>query len=133
MEASFLGDLRKLAIDRASRVPVPRTSEDSARWTWSAENPTANHLSDLPVERLIDGVAVLVFLYFHVLVARVILEVVGSAKIAVEDTLPALELGEGRYYVTAVTYQGQTRHGRKRSIDGALTGRDPALLPGCSE
>ena len=50
----------------------------------------------------------------------------------VDDTLPALEPGEGRYFVTAVTHQGETRYGRKSS-GGVLTGRDPALLPGCGE
>ena len=52
--------------------------------------------------------------------------------LTVADTLPALEPGEGRYYVTAVTYQGDTRYGRKSS-GGVLTGRDPELLPGCAE
>jgi len=47
-----------------------------------------------------------------------------------EGNLPALEPGQGRYYVTAVTYQGQRRYGRKSS-GGVLTGRDPAVLPGC--
>jgi len=52
--------------------------------------------------------------------------------LTVEDTLPPLELEQGRYYVTAVTHQGQTRYGRKSS-GGVLTGRDPAVLPGCGE
>ena len=52
--------------------------------------------------------------------------------LTVDDTLPALESGQGRYYVTSVTYQGQTRYGRKSS-GGVLTGRDPAVLPGCGE
>jgi len=50
----------------------------------------------------------------------------------VEDPLPALEVGHGRYYVTAVSYQGQRRYGRKRN-GGVLSGRDSALLPGCGE
>ena len=52
--------------------------------------------------------------------------------LTVDDTLPALALDQGRYYVTAVTHQGQRRYGRK-SGGGILTGRDPALLPGCGE
>jgi hypothetical protein len=52
--------------------------------------------------------------------------------LTVEDTLPPLELGQGRYYVTAVTHQGQTRYGR-RSSGGVLSGRDPTLLPGCTD
>ena len=35
-------------------------------------------------------------------------------------------------YVTAVSRQGQTRYGRKSS-GGVLSGRDPAVLPGCAE
>ena len=50
----------------------------------------------------------------------------------VGDTLPAPLLGEGYYYVTAVTCQGETRYGRQ-AIDGQLSGRDPALLPACVE
>lgn len=50
----------------------------------------------------------------------------------IEDTLPALEVGQGSYYVTAVTNDGERRYGRKRN-GGLLSGRDPALLPGCSE
>jgi hypothetical protein len=51
--------------------------------------------------------------------------------LTVADTLPELEPGQGRYFVTAVTHQGETRYGRKSS-GGVLTGRDPAVLPGCS-
>ena len=54
------------------------------------------------------------------------------SPLTVEDNLPALEPGQGRYYVTAVTNQGQRRYGRK-SNSGALTGRDPALLPACAK
>jgi hypothetical protein len=50
---------------------------------------------------------------------------------AVADTLPAPAPGHGYYYVIAVTYQGQTRYGRKR-INGVTSGRDPAGLPGCA-
>ena len=49
----------------------------------------------------------------------------------VADTLPDPVPGQGRYYVTAVNYQGQTRYGRKSS-GGVLTGRDPAMLPVCN-
>ena len=52
--------------------------------------------------------------------------------LTVEDNLPPLESGQGRYYVTAVTHQGQTRYGRKSS-GGVLSGRDPAVLPSCAE
>ena len=48
----------------------------------------------------------------------------------VADTLPGPEPGQGRYYVTAVTHQGQRRYGRK-SAGGALSGRDPTVLPAC--
>lgn len=37
---------------------------------------------------------------------------------------------QGYYYVTAATYQGETRYGRKRE-SGVLSGRDPAGLPPC--
>ncbi len=50
--------------------------------------------------------------------------------LTVSDTLPPPDPGQGRYYVTAVNYQGQTRYGRK-SIRGVLSGRDPAVLPTC--
>ena len=50
--------------------------------------------------------------------------------LTVADTLPNPTAGTGRYYVTAVTHQGQTRYGRKAS-GGRLSGRDPAVLPGC--
>ena len=52
--------------------------------------------------------------------------------LTVDDTLPELEPGQGRYFVTAVTHQGETRYGRKSS-GGVLTGRDPAVLPACVE
>ena len=52
--------------------------------------------------------------------------------LTVEDTPLPLESGQGRYFVTAVTHQGQRRYGRKSS-GGVLTGRDPAVLPGCFE
>jgi hypothetical protein len=52
--------------------------------------------------------------------------------LTVEDTLPPLDPGQGRYYVTAVTHQGETRYGRKSSGE-VLTGRDPTVLPGCGE
>jgi hypothetical protein len=49
----------------------------------------------------------------------------------VADPLPAPSLGTGRYYITAATHQGQTRYGRK-TTNGQLSGRDPALLPACT-
>ena len=52
--------------------------------------------------------------------------------LTVADTLPTPSPGSGYYYVTAATYQGETRYGRRTS--GGLTrGRDPAVLPGCAE
>ncbi len=51
--------------------------------------------------------------------------------LAVADPLPDPDPGEGRYYVTAATYQGQRRYGRK-AMGGVLSGRDPVLLPTCS-
>ena len=50
---------------------------------------------------------------------------------SVEDTLPPPATGTGRYYVTAVTHQGQRKYGRQAS-DGVLTGRNPAVLPECN-
>ena len=52
--------------------------------------------------------------------------------LTVSDPLPTPAPGQGRYYVTAVTHQGQTRYGRK-AVGGVLSGRDPALLPVCSQ
>lgn len=51
--------------------------------------------------------------------------------LTVTDTLPQPAPDTGYYYVTAATYQGQTRYGRKTS-GGRLTGRDPAVLPNCA-
>jgi hypothetical protein len=48
----------------------------------------------------------------------------------VPDTIATPAPGQGVYYVTAATYQGVTRYGRKTSA-GHLSGRDPALLPAC--
>jgi hypothetical protein len=48
----------------------------------------------------------------------------------VTDTLPTPAPDNGYYYLTATTYQGQTRYGRKTTA-GKLSGRDPALLPAC--
>jgi hypothetical protein len=50
--------------------------------------------------------------------------------LTVADTVPTPQPGQGVYYVTAATYQGQTRYGRKTTA-GHLGGRDPALLPAC--
>ena len=52
--------------------------------------------------------------------------------LTVTDNLPTPTVGQGYYYVTAVTHQGQTRWGRQ-AINGTLSGRDPAGLPGCVE
>jgi hypothetical protein len=50
--------------------------------------------------------------------------------ITVADNVPTPAPGQGVYYVTAATYEGQTRYGRK-AMGGQLSGRDPALLPTC--
>ena len=52
--------------------------------------------------------------------------------LTVSDTLADPAPGTGRYYVTAATYQGATRFGRKRS-NGQTSGRDPAVLPACGQ
>ena len=52
--------------------------------------------------------------------------------LTVADTLPTPSPGQGYYYVTAATFQGETRYGRKAE-GGQLSGRDPAVLPGCVE
>ena len=51
--------------------------------------------------------------------------------LTVADTLSDPAPGTGRYYVTAATYQGATRYGRKATA-GHLSGRDPAGLAGCA-
>jgi hypothetical protein len=50
--------------------------------------------------------------------------------LAVADTVPTPAPGQGVYYITAATYQGATRYGRKTTA-GYLSGRDPAALPVC--
>ena len=50
----------------------------------------------------------------------------------VEDTVPDPAPGQGYYYVTAVTYAGETRYGRK-CIGGVLSGRDPEVLAECTD
>lgn len=52
--------------------------------------------------------------------------------LTVADSWPTPPPGGGYYFVTAATYQGQTRYGR-RSSGGVLTGRDPAVLPACDQ
>jgi hypothetical protein len=51
--------------------------------------------------------------------------------LTVNDPLRDPDPGTGYYYVTAATYQGQTRYGRKTTA-GHLSGRDPSLLPACA-
>ena len=46
------------------------------------------------------------------------------------DTSPTPTPGAANYIVTAVTNGTQRRYGRKL-INGVMSGRDPALLPGC--
>lgn len=50
--------------------------------------------------------------------------------LTVPDPLPNPDAGHGRWYLTAATYQGETRSGRK-SLRGHLSGRDSSLLPAC--
>ena len=50
--------------------------------------------------------------------------------LTVPDTLPTPAAGTGYYCVVAVNYAGERRCGRKAS-GGQLSGRDPAVLPGC--
>lgn len=50
--------------------------------------------------------------------------------LTVADTVPTPLPGRGIYYVTAATYQGARRCGRKTTA-GHLSGRDPAGLPAC--
>jgi hypothetical protein len=50
--------------------------------------------------------------------------------LTVADTVSTPAPGQGVYYVTAATYQGATRYGRKQT-NGHMSGRDPALLPAC--
>lgn len=49
----------------------------------------------------------------------------------VDDHLPNPTPGTGRYYVTAVTRQGERRFGR-RQCAGVTSGRNPATLPMCT-
>jgi hypothetical protein len=50
--------------------------------------------------------------------------------LTVADTSPQPPPGAANYTVTAVTSGTQRRYGRKL-INGVMSGRDPALLPGC--
>ena len=47
------------------------------------------------------------------------------------DTVPNPSAGAAVYYLTAATYQGQTRAGRE-STTGTLRGRDASVLPACN-
>jgi hypothetical protein len=48
----------------------------------------------------------------------------------VADTVPTPAPGQGVYYITAATHQGQMRYGRRASA-GVLSGRDPDALAAC--
>ena len=52
--------------------------------------------------------------------------------LTVADTVPTPVPGRGIYYVTSATHKNATRDGRK-TIAGHLSGRDPAVLPGCGQ
>ena len=47
------------------------------------------------------------------------------------DAAPTPSPGQAVYYLTSVTYQGQTRAGRQ-ALDGRLSGRDATALPACT-
>jgi hypothetical protein len=51
--------------------------------------------------------------------------------LTVPDTVPTPAPGHAIYYLTAATYMGETRAGRKANAAGRLTGRDPSPLPAC--
>ena len=53
-----------------------------------------------------------------------------EASSSTAATSPRPAPGQANYIVTAVTYGTQQRYGRKL-INGVMSGRDPALLPGC--
>jgi len=50
--------------------------------------------------------------------------------LTVADTSPDPSPGAANYTVTSMTIGAQRRYGRKH-INGAISGRDPALLPEC--
>ncbi len=56
----------------------------------------------------------------------------GGDYLTIVDPLPDPNPGQGRYYVTAVNYQGQRRYGR-RAMRGVLSGRAPLCPPTCSD
>ena len=51
--------------------------------------------------------------------------------LTVADTVPNPAPGSALYYLTAATFQGERRAGRKADEDGQLKGRDPSELPQC--
>ena len=56
--------------------------------------------------------------------------IVGRWDLTVTDSSPQPGAGQANYIVTAVSDGTQRRYGRRR-IGGVMSGRDPALLPGC--
>ncbi len=57
---------------------------------------------------------------------------VPGEHLTVTDTTPVPQPGQGRYFVTEVSYQAQRRAGRQ-SVNGVLQGRNPAALTGVTE
>lgn len=55
---------------------------------------------------------------------------VAGEHLTVPDPLPDPAVGDARYYVAAVNYQGQRRAGRT-SMQGVMQGRNAAALPEC--
>jgi hypothetical protein len=51
--------------------------------------------------------------------------------VTVADTLPDPAVGFGRYYITAIQHGADRRLGRQY-VNGALSARDPTLLPICT-
>jgi hypothetical protein len=50
--------------------------------------------------------------------------------VSVPDPLPDPAIGEGRYYLVA-SQSGAGRRLGRRFINGAISAREPAALPGC--
>jgi len=51
-------------------------------------------------------------------------------SLSVADTVPIPPVGEGVYYITAATYQGERRFGRQYT-NGAFSGRNSSAFPVC--
>ena len=51
--------------------------------------------------------------------------------LTVADTVSNPQPGQAMYYLTAATFAGETRAGRKRNTQEHLSGRDLGALPTC--